>query len=66
MSGDSQTTERRCTTCNWWGTEEETHHAADERTCTWPKPFWMPIWKSHRDNILSRGCKTWEPTPWAK
>ena len=53
--------ERRCSTCVWWGTPEEIAHDDDLRTCCWPKPFWMEFWQSYRDNILSRGCKTWGP-----
>lgn len=49
-----------CSACRWWGTETENYHHAETRTCTWPKPFWMDHWQAHRDNILSRGCKTWE------
>lgn len=50
---------RGCATCVWWGTDEEKFHDADERNCMWPKPFWMDEWKSHRQNILSRGCRGW-------
>ena len=58
----SDTGERRCSTCVWWGTPEEIAHDDDLEDMLLAKalPGWI-FWQSHRDNILSRGCKNLGP-----